>query len=64
MKAAGGVSSRLVDAYRSVLTEEGADGAFVAAAISLPTAAELLDDIPATDPLLLHEVHLPLQLLR
>mmetsp|Transcript_7416 Transcript_7416/g.21902 ORF Transcript_7416/g.21902 Transcript_7416/m.21902 type:complete len:899 (-) Transcript_7416:562-3258(-) len=54
--AAGGVSSRLVDAYRSVLTEEGADGAFVAAAISLPTAAELLDDIPGADPLLLYQV--------
>lgn len=54
--AAGGVSSRLVSAYRSVLTEQGADGAFVAAAISLPSGAELLDDIPGADPLLLHEV--------
>lgn len=46
-----------VDAYRSVLTDKSADGAFVSAAISLPTASELVDDITDADPLLLHEVH-------
>ncbi len=54
--SAGGVSAALVDAYRSVLTESGADGAFVSAAISLPSTSELLDDITDADPLLLHEV--------
>lgn len=57
IKGAGGVSASLVDAYRSVLTEGGADGAFVSAAISLPSTSELLDDISDADPLLLHEVH-------
>jgi len=44
----------------AVLTEEGSDGAFLAAAVSLPSGSELLADIAASgdgaDPLLLHAV--------
>ena len=50
------VSNSLISAMRVVLTEDGADGAFVAAAISLPTVSELIDASEGADPLLLHAV--------
>lgn len=56
IKSAGGVSPALVDAYRAVLTDKSADGAFVSAAVSLPSSSELVDDIADADPLLLYEV--------
>jgi len=52
----GSVSDSLISAMRAVLKEEGADGAFVAAAISLPTVSELIDTVDGADPLLLHAV--------
>ena len=52
----GSVSDSLINAMRAVLKEEGADGAFVAAAISLPTVSELIDAVEGADPLLLHAV--------
>jgi Domain of unknown function (DUF3458_C) ARM repeats len=56
IREAGGVSPALVDAYRAVLTDASADGAFVSAAVSLPSSSELVDDIADADPLLLYEV--------
>jgi Domain of unknown function (DUF3458_C) ARM repeats len=56
IRQAGGVSPALVDAYRAVLTDPSADGAFVSAAVSLPSSSELVDDIADADPLLLYEV--------
>jgi hypothetical protein len=53
--AAGGVPASLVAAYRAVLTAS-LDGAFTAMATGLPSPAELLDDLPGADPVLLHEV--------
>ena len=53
--AAGGVSKRIVDAFRSVLTDSKLDGAFAAAALTLPSSAELYPSIPEADPLVLHE---------
>ena len=57
---AGGASPELVSAFMSVLTEEGVDGAFLAAAVTLPSGSELLAEIAASsdgaDPLLLHAV--------
>ena len=52
----GSVSDSLICAMRAVLKEEGADGAFVAAAISLPSVSELIDTVDGADPLLLHAV--------
>lgn len=56
MAGAGGVPEALVGALRAVLDDAGLDGAFVAAAISLPSASELIDDIPGVDPIVLHDV--------
>lgn len=53
---AGGVPEALVGALRAVLDDASLDGAFVAAAISLPSASELIDDIPGVDPIVLHDV--------
>ncbi|KAK9846623.1 hypothetical protein WJX81_007796 [Elliptochloris bilobata] len=53
---AGGVPEALVGALRAVLDDPSLDGAFVAAAISLPSASELIDDIPGVDPVVLHDV--------
>jgi hypothetical protein len=47
--AAGGVPASLVSAYRAVLSAN-LDGAFTAMATGLPSAAELLDDLPGADP--------------
>ncbi len=47
---------KVVAAIGAVLSDAGLDGAFVAAAISLPAAAELIGTIPNIDPVLLHNV--------
>ena len=56
MSGIGTVSESLISAMRAVLSEKDADGAFVAAAISLPAVDELIDVIQNADPLLLHAV--------
>lgn len=56
LEAAGGVSSNIVEAFRSVLQDSSLDGAFVSAAITLPASTELRDDIPNLNPLLLYQV--------
>ncbi|EIE24754.1 aminopeptidase N, partial [Coccomyxa subellipsoidea C-169] len=56
LSAAGGVPEKVVAAIGAVLSDAGLDGAFVAAAISLPAAAELIGTIPNIDPVLLHNV--------
>jgi aminopeptidase N len=54
--AAGGVPGPVVDAVRAVLADKTIDGAFAAAAISLPAPAELIDAIDGADPVVLHGV--------
>jgi hypothetical protein len=54
--AADGVPQALADAMRAVLADADLDGAFVAAAITLPSDSELIDGIPGVDPLVLHGV--------
>ena len=49
------MGSRIVDAFRSVLTDDSLDGAFAAAALTLPSSAELYPSIPEANPVLLHE---------
>lgn len=56
LQQAGGVSSNIVDAFRAVLEDSSLDGAFVSAAITLPASTELRDDLPNSNPLLLHQV--------
>ena len=56
--AAGGVPPAVVNAVRAVLTDTTVDGAFTAAAISLPAAAELVDAIEGADPVILHGVRM------
>jgi hypothetical protein len=50
------VPQALADAMRAVLADADLDGAFVAAAITLPSDSELIDGIPGVDPLVLHGV--------
>ena len=56
LAAAGGVPDSLVKAIGAVLSSKELDGAFIASAVSLPAAAELIGSIPHIDPLLLHNV--------
>jgi aminopeptidase N len=56
LHAAGGVSSDLIGAFRTLLKDAKVDGAFKAFAISLPTDSELLVSLPEADPLLLYGV--------
>ena len=56
MSGIGNVPDSLISAMRAVLSERDADGAFIAAAISLPTVDELIDSIQDAEPLLLHAV--------
>jgi hypothetical protein len=56
LSAAGAVPDKIVAAIGAVLSDKELDGAFVAAAISLPAAAELIGSIPNIDPVLLHNV--------
>jgi len=57
-QAAGGVSDKLVEAFRTILTEKGLDGTFKAMAINIPAGTELLDQIPAADPTLIYQVRM------
>ena len=56
LASAGGVPETLMDAVGALLTSKELDGMFIAAAISLPAATELIGSIPNIDPLLLHNV--------
>ena len=56
LASAGGVPEIIVKALESLLTSKELDGMFIAAAISLPAASELVGTIPNIDPLLLHTV--------
>jgi aminopeptidase N len=57
LKAAGGVSPQLMDAYRALLADSQLDGQFKAYAISLPADTELIAAIaPNADPVLLFQV--------
>ena len=53
---AGGVPDGVVEAVRKVLTDGALDGAFKAAAVTLPAPSELVDAIPLADPCVLHAV--------
>eukprot|EP00803_Ostreobium_quekettii_P009982 evm.model.scf_576.6 EVM.evm.TU.scf_576.6 scf_576:45484-53102(+) len=55
-QSAGGIPDRLVEAFRSILTDPTIDGQFMALATTLPSQSELIEDIPEADPVLLHEV--------
>ena len=48
------MSERVVDSFRSVLQDKQLDGAFAAAAVTLPSASELYQALPEADPVLLH----------
>eukprot|EP00760_Papus_ankaliazontas_P017971 PhM_4_TR17409/c0_g1_i2/m.69948/K01256/pepN; aminopeptidase N len=54
--AAAGVPDALVQAFRALLVDDKIDGLFKSYALTLPTASELLADIPQCDPLVLHAV--------
>ena len=53
---AGGVSSSLVEAFRSLLNAKDLDGQYRAYAIGLPSTSELIGAIPEADPVVLHHV--------
>lgn len=53
---AGGVSSSLVEAFRSLLKATDLDGQFRAYAIGLPSTSELIGAIPEADPVVLHTI--------
>ena len=54
--AAGGVDSKLVEGFRSILQDSSLDGAFAAAAITLPASSEVIDLLPGADPVRLFNV--------
>ena len=56
LAAAGGVSQRLVDAYRSILTDTSIDGSLAAMTLALPSQSELVQSIPEADPVVVHGV--------
>jgi Domain of unknown function (DUF3458_C) ARM repeats len=56
IQSSGRVSTSIVEAFKTVLTDKSLDGAFVSAAITLPDSNELLDEIPNADPTVLHQV--------
>ena len=56
LQSAGGVPDSLVSAFRSVLKDARIDAQCAALATTLPTESELVEDIPETDPILLHKV--------
>jgi aminopeptidase N len=53
---AGGVSSSLVEAFRSLLKAKDLDGQYRAYAIGLPSTSELVGAIPHADPVVLHKI--------
>lgn len=56
LTAAGGVSPRLIEAYRSILTTKDIDGSLAAMTLSLPSQSELVQTIPEADPVVVHGV--------
>jgi aminopeptidase N len=55
-RSAGGVSTSLVEAFRSLLNAKDLDGQYRAYAIGLPSTSELIGAIPGADPVVLHHV--------
>ena len=53
---AGGVSSNLVEAFKSVLQDTSLDGQFKALATGLPALSELVGSISGADPVVVHQV--------
>eukprot|EP00892_Ulva_mutabilis_P003378 jgi/Ulvmu1/1411/UM011_0140.1 len=56
LAAAGGVSERLIAAYRSILTDSSIDGSLAAMTLALPSQSELVQSIPEADPVVVHGV--------
>lgn len=56
LTAAGGVSQRLIDAYRSILTTRDIDGSLATMTLALPSQSELVQSIPEADPVVVHGV--------
>lgn len=56
LAAAGGVSQRLMDAYKSILTDNSIDGSLAAMTLALPSQSELVQSIPEADPVVVHGV--------
>ena len=54
--AIGGVQDSLVEAFRLLLTDADLDPSFVAAAISLPGGADMVNSVPEANPVTLHHV--------
>lgn len=56
MIAGGGVSERLIEAYRSILQDKEIDGSTAAITLALPGQSELVQDIHEADPTVVHAV--------
>lgn len=56
LAASGGVSQRLIDAYRSILTTKDIDGSLAQMTLALPSQSELVQSIPEADPVVVHGV--------
>eukprot|EP00201_Polytomella_parva_P017564 CAMPEP_0175071488 /NCGR_PEP_ID=MMETSP0052_2-20121109/19273_1 /TAXON_ID=51329 ORGANISM="Polytomella parva, Strain SAG 63-3" /NCGR_SAMPLE_ID=MMETSP0052_2 /ASSEMBLY_ACC=CAM_ASM_000194 /LENGTH=948 /DNA_ID=CAMNT_0016338669 /DNA_START=224 /DNA_END=3070 /DNA_ORIENTATION=- len=54
--AAVNIPSEYIQAFRNILEDKSLDGMFQAMAVCLPSATELIDKVPAVDPVLLHAV--------
>jgi hypothetical protein len=54
--AAAGVSKRLIEAYRAILTDTEIDGSTAAITLALPSQSELVQDIHEADPTVVHAV--------
>lgn len=54
--AAGGVSERLIEAYRSILKDRDIDGSTAAITLALPGQSELVQNIHEADPAVVHKV--------
>ena len=54
--AAGGVSERLIEAYRSILKDTAIDGSSATITLALPGQSELVQNIHEADPTVVHKV--------
>ena len=54
--AAGGVSARLIEAYRSILTDTAVDGSTAAITLALPSVSEMVQNIHEADPTVVYAV--------
>lgn len=55
---AGGINDALSSAFKNIILDNSLDGTFKAYALSIPSAAELLDQIPNADPVVLYQVRM------